>query len=54
MWETHVLTYHCITWTEVGNQKQIPSYGHHAHVSSFDAVDIQQRDVVFHRCFIRQ
>ncbi|MGG3958214.1 tyrosine-type recombinase/integrase, partial [Bhargavaea massiliensis] len=29
--------------------KQVPSYGHHDHVSIFDAVDVQQGDVVFHR-----
>ncbi|MGG3843745.1 tyrosine-type recombinase/integrase, partial [Anoxybacillus kestanbolensis] len=29
--------------------KQVPSYGHHDHVSIFGAVDVQQGDVVFHR-----
>ncbi|GIW49839.1 MAG: hypothetical protein KatS3mg080_0450 [Anoxybacillus sp.] len=27
----------------------MPSYGHHAHVAIFGAVDVQQGDVVFHR-----
>ncbi|MGG3841545.1 IS630 family transposase [Anoxybacillus kestanbolensis] len=27
----------------------MPNYGHHAHVSIFGAVDVQQGDVVFHR-----
>lgn len=49
--ETHVRAYQALrtTWAEVVNQKQVPSYGHHAHVSIFGAVDIQQGDVVFHR-----
>ncbi|WP_338135627.1 transposase [Anoxybacillus flavithermus] len=49
--ETHVRAYQALrtTWAEVGNQKQVPSYGHHDHVSIFDAVDVQQGDVVFHR-----
>ncbi|GAC91767.1 transposase [Anoxybacillus flavithermus NBRC 109594] len=29
--------------------KTSPGYGHHAHVSIFVAVDVQQGDVVFHR-----
>lgn len=49
--ETHVRVYQALrtTWAEVGNQKHVPSYGHHAHVSIFGAVDVQQGDVVFHR-----
>ena len=49
--ETHVRAYQALrtTWAEVGNQKQVPRYGHHAHVSIFGAVDVQQGDVVFHR-----
>ncbi|KIP19930.1 Transposase [Anoxybacillus ayderensis] len=49
--ETRVRAYQALrtTWAEVGNQKQVPSYGHHAHVSIFGAVDVQQGDVVFHR-----
>ncbi|MCZ0757154.1 hypothetical protein [Anoxybacillus sp. J5B_2022] len=33
--ETHVRAYQALrmTWVGVGNQKQVPSYGHHAHVS---------------------
>ncbi|MGG3998202.1 hypothetical protein [Anoxybacillus kestanbolensis] len=33
--ETHVRAYQALrtTWAEVGNQKQVPSYGHHDHVS---------------------
>ncbi|MBW7652361.1 transposase, partial [Anoxybacillus sp. ST4] len=48
--ETHVRAYQALrtTWAEVGNQKHVPSYGHHAHVSIFGAVDVQQGDVVFH------
>ena len=48
--ETHVRADQALrtTWAEVGNQKQVPSYGHHAHVSIFGAVDVQQGDVVFH------
>ncbi|KHF28965.1 hypothetical protein LR68_02159 [Anoxybacillus sp. BCO1] len=49
--ETRVRAYQALrtTWAEVGSQKQVPSYGHHAHVSIFGAVDVQQGDVVFHR-----
>ncbi|GAC91745.1 transposase [Anoxybacillus flavithermus NBRC 109594] len=49
--ETHVRAYQALrtTWSEVGNQKQVPSYAHHDHVSIFGAVDVQQGDVVFHR-----
>ncbi|MCL6586811.1 MAG: IS630 family transposase [Anoxybacillus sp.] len=49
--ETHVRAYQALrtTWAEVGNQKQVPSYGHHDHVSIFGAVDVRQGDVVFHR-----
>ncbi|WP_216366153.1 IS630 family transposase [Anoxybacillus sp. CHMUD] len=49
--ETHVRAYQALrtTWAEVGNQKQVPSYGHHDHVSIFGAVGVQQGDVVFHR-----
>ena len=49
--EAHVRAYQALrtTWAEVGNQKQVPSYGHHDHVSIFGAVDVQQGDVVFHR-----
>lgn len=49
--ETHVHAYQALrtTWAEVGNQKQVSSYGHHDHVSIFGAVDVQQGDVVFHR-----
>ena len=49
--ETHVRAYQALrtTWAEVGNQKQVPSYGHNDHVSIFGAVDVQQGDVVFHR-----
>ncbi len=51
VYETHVLTYQALrtTWVEVGKQKQVPSYCHHAHVSIFGAVGVQQGDVVFHR-----
>ena len=49
--ETHVRAYQALrtAWAEVGHQKQVPSYGHHAHVSIFGAVDVQQGDVIFHR-----
>ena len=49
--ETHVRAYQSLrtTWAEVGNQKQVPSYGHHAHVSVFGAVDVQQGNIVLHR-----
>ncbi|ANB59113.1 DDE superendonuclease family protein [Anoxybacillus sp. B7M1] len=49
--ETHVRAYQAFrtTWAEVGNQKQVPSYGHHAHVSIFGAVNVQQGDIMFHR-----
>ncbi|WP_339172517.1 IS630 family transposase [Anoxybacillus sp. FSL W8-1294] len=49
--ETHVRAYQALrtTWAEVGNQKHVPSYGHHDHVSIFGAVGVQQGDVVFHR-----
>ncbi|MBW7650398.1 IS630 family transposase [Anoxybacillus sp. ST4] len=52
--ETHVRAYQVLraTWAEVGRQKQVPTYGHHAHhahVSIFDAVDVQQGEIVLHR-----
>ncbi|WP_249044221.1 hypothetical protein [Geobacillus thermocatenulatus] len=28
------------TWSEAGRQKQVPTYGHHAHVSVFGAVNV--------------
>ncbi|ANB60865.1 winged helix-turn-helix domain-containing protein [Anoxybacteroides amylolyticum] len=38
------------------HQKQVPSYGHHAHVSIFGAADVQQGDVVFqhHQSMLRR
>ena len=38
--ETHIRPYHVLrtTWSEVGRQKQVPTFGHHAHVSLFGAV----------------
>ncbi|WP_238980148.1 hypothetical protein [Geobacillus sp. YHL] len=37
------------TWSEAGRQKQVPTYGHHAHVSVFGAVNVLNGDTVLHR-----
>jgi transposase len=49
--ETHVRSYQILraTWSEVGRQKQVPTYGHHAHVSLFGAVNVLHGDTILHR-----
>ncbi|ASS98128.1 IS630 family transposase [Geobacillus thermocatenulatus] len=48
--ETHIRSYHVLrsTWSEVGRQKQVPAFGHHAHVSRFGAVNIHDGETVLH------
>jgi hypothetical protein len=40
--EMHIRSYQILrtTWSEVGQQKQAPTYGHHAHISLFGAVNV--------------
>jgi transposase len=49
--ETHIRSYQILraTWSEVGQQKQVPTYGHHAHVSLFGAVNVQSGEAILHR-----
>ncbi|AKU27034.1 MULTISPECIES: transposase [Geobacillus] len=49
--ETHIRSYHVLrsTWSEVGRQKQVPTFGHHAHVSRFGAVNIHDGETVLHQ-----
>ncbi|WP_240673873.1 IS630 family transposase [Geobacillus sp. PK12] len=49
--ETHIRSYQILrtTWSEVGQQKQVPTYGHHAHVSLFGAVNVLNGETILHR-----
>ncbi|WP_230982705.1 transposase [Geobacillus sp. Y412MC52] len=49
--ETHIRSYHVLrsTWSEVGHQKQVPTFGHHAHVSLLGAVNIHDGETVLHQ-----
>ncbi|MGG3775379.1 transposase [Geobacillus stearothermophilus] len=49
--ETHIRSYHVLrsTWSEVGRQKQVPTFGHHAHVSRFGAVNVHDGETVLHQ-----
>lgn len=49
--EPHVRSYQILraTWSEIGRQKQVPMYGHHAHVSVFEVVNLLDGDTVLHR-----
>ncbi|QNU19717.1 transposase [Geobacillus zalihae] len=49
--ETHIRSYHVLrtTWSEVGRQKQVPTFGHHAHVSLFDAVNVHDGETVLYQ-----
>ncbi|WP_044732400.1 IS630 family transposase [Geobacillus kaustophilus] len=49
--ETHIRSYHVLrsTWSEVGRQKRVPTFGHHAHVSVFGAVNVHDGDIVLHQ-----
>ncbi|ASS88062.1 IS630 family transposase [Geobacillus lituanicus] len=49
--ETHIRSYHILqsTWSEVGRQKQVPTFGHHAHASRFGAVNIHDGETVLHQ-----
>ncbi|WP_260440994.1 IS630 family transposase, partial [Parageobacillus thermoglucosidasius] len=46
--ETHIRSYQALraTWAEAGKQKQIPTYGHHASVTLFGAVNVLDGKVV--------
>jgi transposase len=46
--ETHVRAYQSLhaTWAEVGKQKQVPTYGHHAKVTLFGALNPQTGKVL--------
>jgi transposase len=45
--ETHVRSYQALraTWSPKGEQKQIPTYGHHVQVTLFGTVDMHTGDV---------
>ncbi|GAB6891397.1 hypothetical protein JCM14450A_24030 [Geobacillus stearothermophilus] len=49
--ETHIRSYHVLrtTWSEVGRQKQVPTFGHHAHVSLFGAVNVHDGETVLYQ-----
>lgn len=49
--ETHIRSYHVLrtTWSEVGRQKQVPTFGHHAHISLFGAVNVRDGETVLHQ-----
>ncbi|MEK5272502.1 MULTISPECIES: transposase [unclassified Aeribacillus] len=49
--ETHIRSYHVLrtTWSEVGRQKQVPTFGHHAHISLFGAVNVHDGETVLHQ-----
>jgi transposase len=46
--ETHVRAYQSLhaTWSEVGKQKQVPTYGHHASVTLFGALNVMTGEIV--------
>jgi hypothetical protein len=46
--KTHIRSYQALrsTWAEAGKQKQIPSFGHHASVKPFGAVNVLHGDVL--------
>ncbi|RAK14859.1 DDE superfamily endonuclease [Anoxybacillus vitaminiphilus] len=46
--ETHVRAYQSLhaTWSEVGKQKQMPTYGHHASVTLFDTLNAMTGEVL--------
>jgi transposase len=46
--ETHIRSYQALraTWAEVGKQKQIPTYRHHASVTLFGAVNVLNGKVI--------
>ena len=48
--ETHVRSYQVLraTWSEVGRQKQVPTFGHHAHISLFGAANVLDGEAVLH------
>ncbi|AEV17709.1 Integrase [Geobacillus thermoleovorans CCB_US3_UF5] len=37
------------TLSEVGRQKQVPTFGHHAHISLFGAVNVHDGETVLHQ-----
>jgi len=49
--ETHIRSYHVLrtTWSEVGRQKQVPTFGHHDHISLFGAVNVHDGETVLHQ-----
>jgi hypothetical protein len=46
--ETHVRAYQSLhaTWSEVGKQKQMPTYGHHARVTLFGTLNAMTGEVL--------
>lgn len=48
--ETHVRSYQLLrnAWLEVGRQKQALTYGHHAHILLFGAVNVFNGDTILH------
>ena len=46
--ETHVRAYQSlhVTWSEVGKQKQVPTYGHHAGVTLFGTLNAMTGEVL--------
>jgi len=44
--ESHIRSYQALhsTWAETGKQRQIPTYGHHAHVTLFGTVNADDGD----------
>jgi hypothetical protein len=46
--ETHICTYQSLhaTWSEIGKQKQVLTYGHHASVTLFGALNAITREVL--------
>ncbi|MGG2973202.1 transposase [Geobacillus stearothermophilus] len=49
--ETHIRSYHVLrsTWSETGCQKRVPTFGYHAHISVFGAVNVHDGDTVLHQ-----
>ncbi|WP_236567312.1 hypothetical protein [Geobacillus sp. TFV-3] len=49
--ETHIRSCHVLrsAWSEVGRQKQAPTFGHHVHASLFGAVNVHNGETVLHQ-----
>ncbi|MBB6283618.1 IS630 family transposase [Geobacillus subterraneus] len=50
--ETHIRSCHVLrsTWSKAGRQKQVPTFGHHAHASLFGTVNLHDGET----CFIKR